>query len=234
MKNLIDRRLGAIFCAAALGLATAAAGTPDHHETTKDGDGWQSLFDGKSLDGWTVRGGKATYEVVDGVIVGTTVEGSPNTFLCRGPYADFVLEFEVKKDPDLNSGVQVRSNVTDQGRVNGPQCEIDDDDSKESGNFWDEARRGKWLGELKTEKAKNAYKHDQWNRFRIVCQGNRYRSWVNGVPCADFTDDTDKTGLIGLQVHSIGKDQGPYQVRWTKLRIKELKEGEEPPAMMTD
>ena len=72
---------------------------------------WIDLFDGKTLDGWTVRGGTATYEVRDGAIVGTTVDGSPNTFLCRGPFGDFELEFDVKCDKALNSGVQIRSHV---------------------------------------------------------------------------------------------------------------------------
>ena len=58
-------------------------------------------------------------------------------------------------------------------------------------------------------------------------QGNRYRSWINGVAASDFTDDVDKSGLIGLQVHGIAKGQGPYQVRWRNIRIKELKPGEE-------
>jgi len=66
---------------------------------------WQSLFDGKTLDGWYVRGGTAKYHVEDAAIVGTTVEGSPNTFLCtENDYGDFVLEFEVKCDAALNSG----------------------------------------------------------------------------------------------------------------------------------
>jgi hypothetical protein len=69
------------------------------------------LFDGKTLDGWKVNGGTASYKVEDGVIVGTTVEGSPNTFLCEGDFKDFELELEVKCDPRLNSGVQVRSRV---------------------------------------------------------------------------------------------------------------------------
>ncbi len=48
--------------------------------------------------------------VEDGGIVGTTVAGSPNSFLCSGKeYADFELELETKTDPALNSGVQVHS-----------------------------------------------------------------------------------------------------------------------------
>src|SRR5215207_3732895 len=102
--------------------------------THADEEAWAPLFDGKSLDGWAVRGGQAAYKVEDGAIVGTTVEGSPNTFLCKGDYEDFVLELEVRCDPRLNSGVQVRSHVYREdepdsknrrraGVVYGPQCE---------------------------------------------------------------------------------------------------------------
>ena len=71
-------------------------------------DDWISLFDGKTLNGWTVRGGTATYKVEDGTIVGTTTEGSKNTFLCQGPFDDFVLEFEVElcdKESELGCSV---------------------------------------------------------------------------------------------------------------------------------
>jgi hypothetical protein len=195
--------------------------------------GWVALFDGKTLEGWTVRGGFANYKVADGTIVGTTVEGSPNTFLCKGDFKDFVLEAEVLCDPKLNSGVQVRSHVygndsPKKGVVYGPQCEIALGDSGTAGRFYDEARRGKWICEIKPE-AKNAFKDDGWNRYRIVVQGNRYQSWVNGIPAADFTDDTDTHGFIGLQVHGIAKGTGPYQVRWRNVRIKELKPGEAVP-----
>ena len=200
-------------------------------------EGWVPLFDGKTLDGWKVNGGTASYKVEDGVIVGTTVEGSPNTFLCKGDYKDFVLELDVKCDPRLNSGVQVRSHVYEKddanelnrkraGVVYGPQCEIAGKEIGTAGRFYDEGRRGKWLAEIKPE-AKDAFRDDDWNRYRIVVQGNRYRSWVNGVAASDFTDDVDKSGFIGLQVHAVAKDQGPYQVRWRDVRIKELKPGEE-------
>jgi hypothetical protein len=207
-------------------------------------EGWMPLFDGKTLDGWTVNGGKAEYKVEDGSIVGTTVEGSPNTFLCKGDYKDFVLELEVKCDPRLNSGVQVRSHVyekdtpqeSDQKRVRkagtvyGPQCEIAEAGRGVSGNFWDEARRTRWLDDFADRpQARTAFKDGEWNRYRIVVQGDRYRSWINDAPCADFKDDRDKSGFIGLQVHAVPKSQGPYHVCWRNIRIKELKPGEVTP-----
>ncbi len=197
---------------------------------------WVSLFDGKTLDGWKVNGGTASYKVEDGTIVGTTVEGSPNTFLCKGDYTDFELEVEVKCDPRLNSGIQVRSHVYSKddkdperskraGVVYGPQCEVARKETGTAGRFYDEGRRGQWLAEI-DETAKPAFEDTGWNRYRIVVQGNRYRSWVNGAMASDFTDDLDKSGLIGLQVHGIAREEGPYQVRWRNVRIRELKPGE--------
>jgi hypothetical protein len=204
-----------------------------------DDEGGTPLFDGKTLDGWKVNGGKARYTVEDGAIVGTTVEGSPNTFLCKGDYRDFVLELEVKCDPRLNSGIQVRSHVYPQddanpanrkraGVVYGPQSEIARKETGTAGRFYDEGRRGRWLAEIKPE-AKDAFKDDGWNRYRIVVQGSRYRSWINGVAASDFTDDLDERGFIGLQVHGIRKGEGPYQVRWRNIRIRELEPGESVP-----
>src|SRR6478672_2507737 len=201
---------------------------------------WVSLFDSKTLDGWTVKGGRATYKVEDGMIVGTTVERSPNTFLCRGPYSDFVLEFDVLCDKPLNSGVQIRSHTYEQdtaqakngkirpkGDVYGYQCEITKQEEGVAGNFWDEARRTKWLDDFtnKPEAAK-AYKNDEWNHYRIAAQGDHIRSWVNGVACADFHDNLDASGFIGLQVHGIKAGTGPCNVRWKNIRIRELKPGE--------
>ncbi len=208
---------------------------------TADDGGWKSLFDGQSIEDWTKQGGYATYEVKDGMIIGTTAEGSQNTFLCKGPFADFVLEVEVLCDEALNSGIQIRSHVYEKdtpqmskptrirkkGEVYGYQCEIASAASKVSGNFWDEGRRTKWLDDFADDpQAQTAFKGGEWNKYRIVAQGDHIRSWVNGVPCADFHDDMDATGFIGLQVHGIKKGTGPFQVRWRNIRIRELKPGD--------
>jgi hypothetical protein len=218
-----------------LGLGTGAGWAAD--------EGWISLFDGKTLDGWTVRGGKATYKVENGAIVGTTSDGGPNTFLCRGDYGDFVLEFEVLCDPPLNSGVQIRSHVYEKdtpqesnparvrkaGEIYGYQCEIADQALGTAGNFWDEARRTRWLDDFAEKpEARSAFNNGVWNHYRIVAQGRRIRSWVNGIPCADFVDDHDSRGFIGLQVHTVKPGTGPYQVRWRNIRIRDLKPGEPP------
>ena len=190
---------------------------------------WVDLFNGKDLTGWVQRGGKAEYSVKDGAIVGSTVPNTPNSFLCTDKnYADFELELEFKVHPELNSGIQIRSNSLPDyknGRVHGYQVEIDPSERAWSGGIYDESRRG-WINDLKANpKARYAFKQNQWNHYRIVAQGDRIRTWVNGVPAADLEDDETATGFIGLQVHGVGGRQDPITVSWRNIRLKEIKAG---------
>ena len=186
---------------------------------------WRNLFDGKTLDGWIQRNGKAEYTVEDGMIIGTTVLNTPNSFLCTEKmYTDFILELDYLVEPGMNSGIQIRSNSFKHYknyRVHGYQVEIDTSDRAWSGGIYDEGRRG-WLFSLKDKPAaQKAFKQNQWNHYRIEAIGDRIRTWVNGVPVANVSDSMTKTGFIGLQVHSFRGDK-PAQVRWRNLRIKEL------------
>jgi hypothetical protein len=149
------------------------------------------LFDGKTLNGWEVCNGQAKYTVEDGMIVGATAAGSPNSFLCtQKDYGDFVLEFDVNTDPELNSGVQLRSHrypeektVTifngkqniqrkqPKNRVHGYQVEIGNEAGANNGGIYDEARRG-WLYMLpKGSAAARAFHDSQWNHYKVSAIG---------------------------------------------------------------
>jgi hypothetical protein len=206
------------------------------------------LFNGKTLDGWVQKGGKASFVARNGAIVGHSVPRTPNSFLCTEKrYGDFVLEYEYKCDNALNSGVQIRSNVFDKptvvefdgktkkiaaGRVHGYQVEIDPNkpDRMWSGGIYDEGRRG-WLypglrgGDAKafTEQGQKIYKPLEWNSIRVECRGNRIRTWLNGELRADFEDAATSEGFIALQVHGVGGNVKPLFVRWRNLKITELK-----------
>jgi hypothetical protein len=201
----------------------------------------QPIFDGKTLEGWVQRGGQAEYKVEDGCIVGTTVVGTPNSFLCtKKEYGDFILELELKADARLNSGIQIRSLCFDSptkfqhgaqtinipaGRVHGDQVEVEDKPSRRwAGGLYEEGRRG-WLQHLEgNEPARQAFKFGEWNAYRIACVGGSIKTWVNGVPAADLVDATTLKGFIALQVH--GHPEGGLQVRWRNLRLQNLGEHE--------
>lgn len=190
---------------------------------------WTILFDGKSLDGWEQKNGTATYEIKDGAILGSTAEGSPNSFLCsKQNYGDFVLQFETKllRD-DLNSGVQIRSHSKPDykdGRVHGPQVEIESTPGQ-AGYIYGEASTGAWITPKADETPHEHFKNGEWNKFRVRAQGDRVQVWINGEKVSDVkSKDTNPTdpGFIGLQVHSY-RGEHPAQVMWRNIRIRELK-----------
>lgn len=186
-------------------------------------EGFTSLFNGKTLDGWTKHGGGATYRIEGDSIVGEVGPGK-NTFLCTDKhYGDFVLKMELKLDVPGNSGVQFRSHVREEGdRVFGYQCEIDPSERAWSGGIYDEGRRG-WLNSLAdNEPGRKAFKLDDWNEYTIQAIGPSLKTWVNGVACADLIDTADMSGLIALQVHA-GKEG---RIRWRNILIKDLGQSE--------
>ncbi len=198
------------------------------------------IFDGKTLDGCRQLNGTAKYSVENGELVGETNPGSANSFLCTTKdYGDFILEFEVKDDPRLNSGVQIRSHryatqttvwienhgrrkrTFEAGRVYGYQVEIAEEKLGSSGGIFDEAHRG-WLHSVTGDPVGSKAFHDnQWNKFRVVAIGDSIKTWINGIPCADLVDSGEQTGFIGLQVHEFSGGK-PAQVRFRNIRLQDL------------
>ena len=185
---------------------------------------WESLFNGKSLDGWEKLDGGAEYTISKGEIVGHSKVNTGNTFLAtKKSYGDFILEYKIKMDTGLNSGVQIRSEQKAQNieHVHGYQVECDDSPRAWSAGIYDESRRG-WLYPLEyNQPAKKCYKRGQWNPIRVEAIGNSIRTWMNGVPCANLVDDMTPSGFIALQVHSIGKDAAKEgrTICWKDIRI---------------
>lgn len=193
-------------------------------KTITDDTPWVNLFDGKTLKGWTHKGGEANYVVREGTIVGSTVRNTPNSFLTTDlNYGDFILELDYKVDETMNSGIQIRSNSFSyylDGRVHGYQVEIDPSERAWSAGIYDEARRG-WLVTLTDNpKAQKAFKHNDWNHYRIEAIGDTIKTWINDVPAAYLIDEKTKSGFICLQVHSINEDQKEgTEIIWKNIRI---------------
>jgi hypothetical protein len=192
------------------------------------------IFEGKTLNGWIQKNGKASYRVENGAIIGKTENGSPNSFLCSAKeYGDFELNIEVKLiNDELNSGIQIRSKTKppqeheEFGRVNGPQVEVEASGEKgaESGYIYGEACGG-WMTPKDKLIPRKVFKSGEWNKYRILAKGSRIQTWINGQQVSDLVDEakykSHPKGFIGLQVHAVG-DKGPYEVAWRNIKITEL------------
>jgi hypothetical protein len=185
---------------------------------------WKELINGENLEGWVQKGGKAIYTAEDGMIIGTTVPNTENSFLCTEKiFSDFILELEVMDDTALNSGIQFRSNAYQNGRVYGYQVEIDPTSGGYSGGIYDEARRG-WLQYPdENDPGRKAFQVGKWNQYRIEAIGNSLKTWINGIMCVNVIDEANDSGFISLQVHSVDVTNKPWtegiHVKWRNIRI---------------
>ncbi len=226
MKKII---LSAVLLACLTAFCVPAARAGDVEE------GFVSIFNGKDLTGWTVKGGSGKFSVVDGVIVGECVPDTPhNTFLCtEKEYGDFILRLEYKMEVPGNSGIQFRSHVRqdgDQQRVFGYQAEMDSHNGGWTGKIYDEGRRGHQHGvtfldktpQETVDKANATLDLSQWTTLEIQCVGPSIRTWINGVAVTNMFDYYDLSGIFGFQVHA-GKEG---KILWRNIRIRDLGKSE--------
>lgn len=211
----------------------------DFNDDQLDDDGWISLFNGKTLDGWVHMNGSHSYTAEDGAIIGRTTANSHNSFLCSlQEFDNFELECEVMVDTITNQGIQFRSSVRpvtekDQhnwraGRVWGPQVEIRQNMGDiTTGVLYGEALGTGWLSsEAKLENGHDHFIPDGWNKIRLVANGPRIQTYVNGHLIEDLVNEavykTHPKGFIGLQIHGIDGER-QFTMAWRNIRVKPIK-----------
>jgi len=186
------------------------------------GKGWTNLIKGNTLQGWKKMGGKASFANENGILTGTAVSDSMNTFLVsEKEYGDFVLELDVMvESPSGNSGVQTRSH-NHGNKVYGRQVEVDPSSRQWSGGVYDEGRRD-WLYPMELHaEAKSAFKPGEYNHIKVECIGDEMKTWINDVPCAYVVDTVDRKGFIALQAHAAGDANAVgKKVFFKNIRIK--------------
>jgi hypothetical protein len=170
------------------------------------------FFNGKDLSGWTGEAG--LWRVEAGEIVGTSKGLKHNSFLASElRLTDFRLEFEVRLSPDAeNSGVQFRSALLPDGEMAGPQADI-------GKGWWGKLYEERGRGLLWPKSGEAHVKQGEWNKYAIEASGFRVRTWINGQPCVDLTDEKlNRSGQIGLQLHS----GGALEVRYRGFKLELL------------
>jgi hypothetical protein len=211
--------------------------------------GFEKLFNGKDLTGWT--GDPKLWSVEQGVITGRTTPENPakvNTFLIwtNGTVADFELRCEYKITPNNsanfgNSGIQYRSKVFDAERwtAGGYQADIEAG-TNYTGILYEEkmtrgimAQRGqkvlftaegkKVTGSVGTPaEVEAAIKRGDWNEYVVIARGNHLQHFVNGKQTIDVVDeDAAKAAASGILALQLHVGQ-PMTIQFRNLRLKKL------------
>jgi len=179
------------------------------------------LFNGKDLHGWEVAGTELWY-VADGLLV---CESGPDAkygyLLTRDYYNDFDLTVDFNQAADGNSGVFFRSRIVDMSRVaiTGWQCEVAPPNLHTAGIYESVPRGRGWLIKPDPEK-ESILKMGEWNTMRILVQGGKVTTWLNGTQMIVLDDEKIGAGQgrIALQIHG----GGGIKVSWKNLKMKQL------------
>ena len=236
----------------AVGMSAMVMGADDksNQSAEKDSEGFVSIFDGKTLNGW--HGLEGFWSVKDGAITGeeSKEHAAPQTFLIYDkPVSDFELHYKYKfASHDGNSGLQFRSKIIDEktSRVGGYQADCDAGRGYD-GSIYDEAgvaggrntmsNRGEktvWTAENKRENSKlpesggdlqKEIKLNDWNDVVLVAKGNHITYTINGHLMTDLTDESPKAlkqGVIALQLHA----GFVMEIQFKDIKLKTLGEGQ--------
>ena len=175
-----------------------------------------SLFNGKDLTGWVPYGTEKWY-VEDGLLICESGPDAEYGYLATEKhYKNFELNLEFKQEADGNSGVFIRSTI-EGVKVSGWQVEVAPK-GKHTGGVYESYGRG-WLIKPEAEK-EEVLKEGEWNKMKIVVNGDTLTSYLNGVEMITITDAKIGAGegSVALQI----QDGGGIKVKWRNIEIKEL------------
>jgi len=175
-----------------------------------------NLFNGQNLDGWEINGTEKWYVEKGELICESGPDEEYGYLSTKEHYDDFELELEFKQEADGNSGVFFRSTVSGTV-VNGWQVEVAPP-NLHTGGIYESYGRG-WL--IKPDPEKDQYlKMGSWNRMKIIANGNKVTTYLNGHEMVEILDEKigNGKGGIALQIHS----GGGIKVKWRNIKLKEL------------
>jgi hypothetical protein len=166
------------------------------------GGGWTTLFDGKSLDGWTPIG-NANWKLAEGTVQADMGMGF---LVSKQSYGDFELRAEIWVNDDANSGVFIRaSNPKEISAMSAYEVNIFDkrpDQAYRTGAIVDVAKP------MSIENAAN-----KWNTLVITAKGPRLTVNLNGKPMVDVQNTAHARGPVALQY-------GAGVVKFRKVEVR--------------
>ena len=220
MRKSAGVLVGVLFAAAAAAVAAAAPAAPPAEE------GFESLFDGKTLKGWV--GATKGYAAEDGKLV-CPKKGGGNLYTAK-QYGDFVLRFDFKLEPGANNGLGIRAPLKGNPAYVGMELQILDNTAERWSKLKPYQYHGSIYGVVPAKRG-HLKPVGQWNSQEVTCVGRRVKVILNGVTIVDA--DLDKAaaggtpdgrphpGLKSARGH-IGFLGHGSRVEFRNIRIKDL------------
>jgi hypothetical protein len=192
-------------------------------------DGFTPLFDGRTLDGWTIVNKQGPGFIVENGILTCPKDGGQKLMTDRD-YANFIFRFDFKLGPDGNNGIGIRAPLNGHTSTLGMEIQIIDT----SGPQYRDAR-------LRPEQlhgsvydvipARQGFlnKPSEWNEQEIMADGRRIRVTVNGSIVLDTSLDIVREPDVLKKHPGLARSSGRIallghqsRIEFRNLRIKVL------------
>jgi hypothetical protein len=186
-------------------LLIGAPGASRVPAAAQGGEGWTTLFDGKTFNQWTMTG-NANWRLKDGMAEADMPRGY---LVSRASYTDFEFRADVWVTPSSNAGVLFRiTDPRDPGIENAYELNINDERKDQDGRTGSIVNVAKPL--VKVDSG------NRWTTIEIVARGPRMTARLNGTLTAEATDSKYPRGPVALQAAG-------GLVRYRNVQIKEIK-----------
>ena len=196
-----------------LSLGLSAAPAPNTLTSAETNDGFQLLFDGKSMSKFEAPEGQKVWSVVNGSIKSNSNAGAGN-LLTKEDFANFILKAEFRADPDIHAHILLRKG---RGRSGGYELQIKDKDPKQTAHGYLTAS----IPQVARAPADAKNLPGQWNSLEITMDGTHMMVVYNGRKVVDAEDSKLSSGAIALSL-ATPEDAPGENIEFRNLKVKRL------------
>ncbi|MFM1935792.1 MAG: hypothetical protein RI990_751 [Planctomycetota bacterium] len=208
--------------------AAAPVPTASTVERPPDADGFVTLFDGTSLDGWT--GDRAGWSIESGAL---TCGPEGRDIYAPGEWGDFELTLEFRVSPGANNGIAVRAPGAGDAAYEGMEIQVlDDGHAKYEGWLKDWQRHGSVYGIAASRGSTAALRPaGEWNQQSMELNGRKVNVRLNDTVILDVDlDQAMAAGTLSGHAHpGAGRASGRIgflghgdRVQYRNVRVRPL------------
>lgn len=163
----------------------------------KDKNGYITIFDGKTLNGWRGYGKNhvpARWTVEDGCLKFGKGEGEGGDIIFAHKFKNFIMEMEWKVAKGANSGIFYLAQEAKNAKgellpifFSAPECQVLDNENHPDAKLGvDGNRKATSLYDMIPAKPQNAEPYDQWNKVCIVVNNGTVTHFMNGAKVLSY------------------------------------------------